>query len=289
MGEERFLSVTAAARAKKLQSERLLEACRRHDWPARAVGDDWYVPESALPKLLAWNNDQEKQNRRQLLLFNYLGRWLLLASVILIAPLFWQAPTWQALQSGAQVATETVERTLKVLTAAPRPAPAAAIFSDVTQELTRLWLTVLNFGQTLAGNLNYGWEKISANWKQFLGRPPPPADNLNESKLDQSTLVELKAEIKAELLRELSADNQLAGPMSRLPGAIPGTGLVTLPASGDPAKDAAALLELKNAFSDQVEVRFEASQQTGVITPIFRTGRGTDYLFVITPISRSTP
>ncbi|MEK7208776.1 MAG: hypothetical protein AAB677_00775 [Patescibacteria group bacterium] len=289
MGEERFLSVAAAARAKNLQLERLLDACRNNELPTREFGGDWYVPESILPTLEAWHRAREAQINSQYFLVNSLSRLLLIVSVIFVFQSFWRDDVWHYLRSGTQLTTEITGDTLMTaLTAAPISRNAAAVvFADVTKELVRLWLAVLDFGQTLVSNLNYGWGRISTNWKQFLSRAPPVGspDLTTTSPLDQLARAELKAEIKAELLRELSVTNQISGPMSKLPD----TGLITLPASGDPAKDTGSLLELKNAFSDQVEVRFEASRQTGIITPIFRNGRGDDYLFVITPINKSTP
>ena len=92
----------------------------------------------------------------------------------------------------------------------------------------------------------------------------------------------MKNEIKAELLRDLGQQaNTTQGNSGNTPG------LVVLPSTGNPASDAAIKLDLQNTFSDRVEVEFDQSGQTGVITPIFKSGRGDNYIFILTPIRQN--
>jgi len=292
MAEERYLSLKSIAQKKKVKLEPLVEVGHGGDLTLREFRGEWYARESEIPKLLALGGEQEKHQATQSFLFQKAYQLLLLITIIFVGQFFWQARGWQPLALGAK-------QTLTALTTLPQlQNNTLNIFSDVAKELIQLWFTLEHFWQTLISNFDYGREKVVSAWRQFLNRSPPPTTN-NEltppingtpdvpaSGIDPALLAELRAEIKAELAKELGNRSQLlSGPMSTLPT----SGLVTLPASGNASTDAATLSRLENAFSDQVEVKFEPSRQAGMITPVFKTGRGDNYLFVITPINRNTP
>ena len=40
-------------------------------------------------------------------------------------------------------------------------------------------------------------------------------------------------------------------------------------------------------FSDEIEISFDQSGQSSVITPIFKDKRGQDFIFLLTPINRN--
>lgn len=61
----------------------------------------------------------------------------------------------------------------------------------------------------------------------------------------------------------------------------PNQGIVVLPN----AADSSQIQEIKNQFSDEVNVRFDEDAGTGVITPVFRSGQtGRDYAFIMVPV-----
>ena len=63
-------------------------------------------------------------------------------------------------------------------------------------------------------------------------------------------------------------------------------GIITLQSSGDPAKDAVTIEQIKKTFSDEVSVSFDQSGRSGVIKPVFRDVGDTDpYIFVLVPIT----
>ncbi|MEK7552555.1 MAG: hypothetical protein AAB505_00380, partial [Patescibacteria group bacterium] len=140
-----------------------------------------------------------------------------------------------------------------------------------------LWLTVGEWWQKILANADYLFKQISFGWRKFLGQEK---SSTTTPVFDPALIEQLKAEIKLELARELSS-----APATRAAG--PATGLVVVPSSGNATADRFLVEELEKSFSDQVEIKFESSGQTGVITPVFSGGRGEDYLFVITPIRRA--
>lgn len=284
MGEERFLSLKAVAEKEKLSLERLIDACARGELAAREFGGEWYISESTSLNLSELG--QETAIDFHHLLFRPIGQLLLIVSVIFVAQSFWSADAGQYLLTGTSLTIGTASGVLDKLAAAPPLTVATVVFADVTRELTRLWLAAFDFWQTLAANLNYGWGKISDAWSRFFGRSPPlSATSETQPILDPALIAQLKAQIKEELTKELLNSK----PAPAVGEKLPNTGLVVMPSTGDPVKDQALARELESSFSDQVEIKFGESGKTGVITPIFRAGRGEDYLFIITPINKSAP
>ncbi len=276
--QERYVSVRTVAETYKLSLAKLIEACTEQRLAAREFGGEWHVAESAIPDCRTFGEVAAIIDWRQPLL-RPLAALMLVISIVIVTESLWQAKVWQYLAAGARVTASAINQSFDTVARAG-PNQSAAVFVEVERDLTRLWFAVFDFWQTLVANLDYGWQKIVAAWSGWLGRAPPPISVLEPPVIDQELIARLKAEIKEELSRELlnvrTVPNQ----------ALPSAGLVVLPSSGNLAADQALVQELKQAFSDQVEVRFEASGQSGLITPIFREGRGGDYLFVITPIKK---
>lgn len=65
-------------------------------------------------------------------------------------------------------------------------------------------------------------------------------------------------------------------------------GLVVSPSSGSAEVDAARTAEIKNTFSDNVTVHPDQSGTAGVITPVFRTSNGKDFMYVLVPVKSGT-
>lgn len=282
---ERYVSVRTVAETHRLSLVKLIAACEAKRLAAREFGGEWYVSESAIPNCRTLGEEVAMFDWRQPLL-RPLAVLVLLISIVAVTESLWQARTWQDFAGGARVTVSALRQSLAAV-ARISPDQPAAVFAEVQGNLTRLWFTVFDFWQTLAANLDYGWQKIVAVWSGFLGSSPPPISASEQPVIDPALIARLKAEIKEELTRELELPRAGAVPSQNQKS--PSTGLVVLPSSGNLVVDRAMAQELEQTFSDQVEVRFEASGQTGLITPIFRNGRGGDYLFVITPIKKQTP
>lgn len=60
-------------------------------------------------------------------------------------------------------------------------------------------------------------------------------------------------------------------------------GIVVLP----PSATSSAIAEVKDSFSDMVDVKLDSSGVSGTITPVFSDGKGDEYRFVMVPISQS--
>ncbi|MBI2097477.1 MAG: hypothetical protein HYT46_00875 [Candidatus Vogelbacteria bacterium] len=285
MGEERYLSVRTVAAKHKFSPAKLIAACRQQRLAAREFGGEWYISESAVPFCRTLDETATMFDWRHPLL-RPLAVLVLLVSITAATASLGQIRTWQYFAAGARLTAAVIGQSFVSVTRSVKSDQPAAVFSAVEGDLIRLWFVISDFWQTLAANFNYGWRKMADAWSGFLGQTPspPPATSAGEQPvLDPALISQLKAEIKEELARELLKAGVVPNRNS------PGTGLVVLPSSGNPAVDRVLAEELEQAFSDQVEVRFDASGQTGLVTPIFPSGRGDDYLFVITPIKKQTP
>ena len=284
---EKYLSLNRLAERQHWPLAELQIICRNKHLPLRHFGQEWYIPAAALEAFQDFTPSESVHFEHPLL--KPVATLVLLASLVLVLQSFWQLNAWQEVVRGGQVAARALGSTLKSLSQPEPVGSVANVFSGVETSLTELWLAVANFWQALRSNLGFAWEASAEAWRGFLGRAPPDTSsplpvNPATGLIDPNILAELKAQIKAEITSELL--NRTPAPAG---ASLPSTGLVVLPSTGDPTKDEALALELKNSFSDQVEIKFEASGQTGVITPVFRAGRGDDYLFVITPIKPRSP
>lgn len=134
--------------------------------------------------------------------------------------------------------------------------------------------TIYPFLPTVANKTNDIVQGVTDNWQGFLfGKKEPEMPPVE----DVSTEAELEARIKAEVDKAVAA--KLAE-MTSTDGGLT-SGLVVLPPG---AQASTSLLDITNSFSDEVVVLPDASGQSGVITPIFKSGQGDSYLYILTPI-----
>ncbi len=64
-------------------------------------------------------------------------------------------------------------------------------------------------------------------------------------------------------------------------------GIAVIPTSGSKAKDEEMKAAIKESFSDQVTVTPDARGESGVITPVFKNGKGNDFIYVMVPVDNS--
>lgn len=114
---------------------------------------------------------------------------------------------------------------------------------------------------------------IAHNWKIFFAGNTEKSIEL--SPLDREAV---KAELKEELLREF------LGSATSMSGAVPRVGVVVIKSTGDQISDAALELKVKEAFSDEIKIRADESRRSGVISPVFLSGKKQDYLYVLVPL-----
>ncbi len=114
-------------------------------------------------------------------------------------------------------------------------------------------------------------ELIVHNWKVFLSRG---VQQVELSPLDREAL---KAELREELLRELTGSNISAVPKSRM-------GVVVTKSTGDQAADIVLTKKIQGVFSDEVTVKVDESGKSGIITPVFLSGKSQEYLYVMVPL-----
>ena len=112
---------------------------------------------------------------------------------------------------------------------------------------------------------------ISDNWHNFLtGKQNEPAATTT---VPAAIPTDLATEIQAEVDRAVNAK------LAELSGGSRG-GLVVVPAN----QASTSPEVIAQSFSDQVEVRPDASGQSGVIVPIFKNTSGQPYLYIMAPI-----
>jgi len=276
---KKFLTATALARREAISLNDLNVWCEMGDLRARQINDQWFID---LDDWKAIGPHLVNKLNFSLIRNVYSPIILITIAALLIVIIAW-TPLQTRFQAGSTFLTTAVTTVSKTIVQNPVEVRMASVYDKLWIKLERFWLGFNQLLGTTAGNLIYFWGQALDAWQGFFGQEntilPPVALPLN---MDSATLETMKAEIKAELLRELKLDTNGSTviPSGRAPG------LVVLPSSGDPIRDEALKLELKNTFSDQVEVKFDPSGQAGVITPIFRSGRGDNYLFILTPLNR---
>lgn len=110
---------------------------------------------------------------------------------------------------------------------------------------------------------------IRHNWGSFVSGSPT-TEQL--SPLDREAL---KAELKEELLREMTASS--TGQRQ---------GVVVTKSSGNPATDAVTVKNIQEAFSDEVTVKLDVSGTSGIIRPVFLSGKTQEYLYIMVPLEK---
>jgi len=144
----------------------------------------------------------------------------------------------------------------------------ASIFSAVDNLFSSLWIWCRSI-----------FSLIVDNWKKFLGMTP-----IDKSDPASSLTPELQAKLKQEITDELY--NRLISGEST-PAGFTGnrTGISISPSTGSTSSDEAIKQKIRNIFSDKVDISFDKSGTSGVITPQFsRMKNGSNYVFVLTPL-----
>lgn len=266
-----YLAVESLAKRESLPLPQLIAWCESSTIEARRVGDHWFVnPDDWFAKKETLSTTTHPSLHSSL---------PLLIGVLLFISLIVSTPFTNRFHEGSRVVMTTVATIVNGTFEVETRTAVASVYDLLWIRLDRLWLITGEFFNTLASNLQYFWHQALNSWRQFIGSET--SENPSLPTLDPTMLEALKNEIKAELLRDLG---QQANPQNNSPNA---PGLVVLPSTGNPQSDEALKLDLKNTFSDRVEVQFDQSGQAGVITPIFRRGRGDNYIFILTPIKQN--
>ena len=203
---------------------------------------------------------------------------LLLAVLLLFIGLINWTPLSARFRAGSVTLSAAVETTSRTVFNNQTMATVSSVYDVLWLRLDRFWLGLNYLTETVVQNLTYYRDRATSAWRSFFSQETPASV---APTFDASTLATIKAQIKAELLQELGSSVNVNINVKQNSNA---PGLVILPASGNPTLDEATKLELKNAFSDRVEVRFDPSGQTGVITPTLQ--RDDHYLFILTPLKR---
>jgi hypothetical protein len=60
--------------------------------------------------------------------------------------------------------------------------------------------------------------------------------------------------------------------------------MAVVPSTGDPIEDQKIKTYIKNSFSDDVKIVSKESDGTGVLQPVFKSGKGDNYLYVLVPL-----
>lgn len=165
---------------------------------------------------------------------------------------------------------------------------SANVLSGVTDGVVWGWETLKLYLDIIFYNLSLFVDGVAQNWRDFIGGEDDLVDT-SVGALSPAEEALLREEIKQEVLAELEKEIQalVQGQNITEPTLIQsqnGQGLVVVPDSGNLSQDEVKS-RIRNMFSDDVTVSFDASGQSGVITPIFRQATGNDYIFVLTPVS----
>lgn len=97
----------------------------------------------------------------------------------------------------------------------------------------------------------------------------------------------MREQIKQELLVELKNQGRLASDLMATSSDSLGAryGFMVVPSTGSTTRDELLKKSLKQMFADQVNVQFDQTGGSGVVTPVFQDGRkGGNYIFVLTPL-----
>jgi len=94
-----------------------------------------------------------------------------------------------------------------------------------------------------------------------------------------------REQIRQEFLAELKSQGLLNADL--LTGDTSGVryGIMVAPSTGSTTRDEWLKQNLSQMFADQVNLKFDQSGMSGIVTPVFKDGRQSgDYVFVLTPL-----
>jgi len=285
---KKYISLARAAESSAYQADEWRRLCQTGAADCRRRGDDWFVAESELarsfnlrsfasapPAEIGKDNPSGStlptpSSRRQSLILAGL-----LAAGILIF-------TWGYFNQFERPNLAVWRERLDLVAAAPA-ALSLADFPDLLQPLGEKLADLGELFQLLG-------ERIITNWRYFLGLTEPLDAELA---VDASSGLPILTATSSAVWQTL-IDQRIASQLqSLLGGGAPAVapaggraneGVVVVPVSGNERVDSAVRERLLNAFSDRVNVRFDNSGVSGVITPMFRAVQGDDYWFLLTPI-----
>jgi len=127
--------------------------------------------------------------------------------------------------------------------------PASVAFLSPIYDLASNWLeTLINWLINVWHNLIYHWRLFFGLEKPIISVSPPP-------------------QVTEQLLRGEDY------------------GLAVVPAVASTAREQLVKDNLQKMFADQVDLKFDPVESSGIVTPVFRDGdEGGDYVFILTPI-----
>lgn len=71
-------------------------------------------------------------------------------------------------------------------------------------------------------------------------------------------------------------------------GDVAFNGFAVIPSSNSEAKDEVIKNKIKESFSDEVIVKPDSSGNSGIITPVFKETKGSDFIYVLVPVNDNT-
>lgn len=274
--ETKFISLHRAHEASGVDRRLLTRLCRVGRLECQRVGEEWYIAEAEVLRLVEGKVDLRVSKIAPARLQRSLVEFL--AIILLVA--------------GLTVAGQTVKASafFESLHETFRP---AALGSFAT-ELESLVGAITGSAQVSWSDVPATWDYIrdraATNWRDFLGMTPPPSAPLPfASSTASTTLPSLNAEAVEEFINAQveSEIRSLYGAFTSGRGAGgQAGGLVVVPTTGDRAADELLKERIRRAFSDRVTVEFDPGGTTGVITPIFQQAPSREYLFLLTPITQ---
>lgn len=132
--------------------------------------------------------------------------------------------------------------------------------------LNTIFVVISDWFGHIWGWLQDLWNGMFSSWSKFLKGDRSDATPVMAS--------DLRDQIKKDIIAELKSE-QLSS----------GIGMTVTPSTGSTTRDNLIKQKMQQIFSDQVDIKFDESGSTGVVTPIFRDGRkGGDYVFILTPV-----
>jgi len=157
--------------------------------------------------------------------------------------------------SGERIQTAALRATISAGT------QSASLFDVISNIFRSLWDIIYSF-------ILMSYDLIKHNWNSFVS-----GDTETTAELSPIDREALKAELKEELLREMTASS--TGQRQ---------GVVVTKSSGDARTDAVTVKNIQEAFSDDVSVELDSSGKSGIIRPVFLSGKTQEYLYIMVPL-----
>ncbi len=140
------------------------------------------------------------------------------------------------------------------------------------------WKTVSNWLEPLTNWLGDLWSSFVNGWKHFFGLAP-------KEELAPIVTPEMREQIRQEFLAELKSLGLVGLDLSSTEVSGLKYGVMVAPSTGSTTRDEWLKKSLSQMFADQVNLKFDQTGMSGMVTPIFRNGQtGGDYIFILTPL-----